>query len=75
MNKTFNNGREPFRVYWNYEIMLYRGEDVIDQGTVREIAERRGVQKLTIYYYLQPVAAKRAAARKGKSSGLVAVRI
>lgn len=75
MNKTFVKGQEPRRGYWRYEIMLYRGEEVVDQGTVQEIAERRGVQKLTIYYYLQPIAAKRAAARKNKTAGLVAVRV
>lgn len=75
MNRTFKNGREPFQGYWNQEIILYRGEEIIDQGTVKEVAERRGVQKLTIYYYMQPVAAKRAAMRKDKSSGLVAVRV
>jgi hypothetical protein len=75
MNKTFKNGVEPRQAYWRYEIMLYRGEDVIDQGTIEEIANRRGVQKLTIYYYLQPIAAKRAATRKRSDRGLVAVRV
>lgn len=75
MNKTFVNGREPFQGYWNYEIALYRGDDIIDTGTVKEIADRRGVQKLTIYYYLMPVAGKRADSRKNKTAGLRAVRI
>lgn len=75
MNKTFTNGREPMRNYWRYEIALYRGDEIIDTGTVQEIAERRGIQKLTIYYYLQPIAAKRAASRKDPSTGLVAVRV
>lgn len=75
MNKTFVNGREPRQGYWRYEIALYRGDDIIDTGTVAEIADRRGVQKLTIYYYLQPIAGKRADGRKNKSTGLRAVRI
>jgi hypothetical protein len=74
MNKTFIGGREPRRRYWKYEIALYRGDDEIDHGTIEEIADRRGVQKLTIYYYLMPVAGKRADSRKNKSSGLRAVR-
>lgn len=73
-NKTFIKGREPMREYWKYEIALYRGEDIIDTGTVQEIAERRGVQKLTIYYYLQPIASKRADSRVSKTTGLRAVR-
>lgn len=75
MNKTFVNGREPRQKYWGYEIALYRGEEIIDTGTIQEIAERRGVQKLTIYYYLMPVAGKRADSRKDKRTGLRAVRI
>lgn len=75
MNKTFVGGREQYRQYWNYEIALYRGDDIIDTGTIKEIAERRGVQKLTIYYYLMPVASKRADSRKNSQAGLRAVRI
>lgn len=74
MNKTFINGREPRREYWKYEIALYRGDEIIDSGTVEEIADRRGVQKLTIYYYLMPIASKRADSRKNKNTGLRAVR-
>lgn len=72
MNRTFLNGREPVRRYWNEEIALYKGDDMIDHGTIREIAERRGVQKLTIRYYLTPAGHRRADKRK---SGLRAVRV
>lgn len=75
MNKKFRNGKERRQAYWRYEIALYRGDEIIDTGTIEEVADRRGVQKLTIHYYLMPIAAKRAAARKDKSTGLVAVRI
>lgn len=74
-NITFINGREPRRQYWKYEISLYRGDEMIDSGTIEEIADRRGVQKLTIYYYLMPIANKRADSRKNKSTGFRAVRI
>lgn len=74
-NKNFINGREPFQGYWKYEISLYRGDDIIDSGTIQEIAERRGVQKLTIYYYLMPIAGKRADSRRDKAAGLRAVRL
>lgn len=73
MNKTFKNEKEPIRGYWRWTISLYRGEEIIDTGTIKEIAERRKVQKLTIYYYCQPIAAKRAAMRKNKETGLTAV--
>lgn len=60
----FKDRREPYSSTWNYEIVLYCGDEVVDQGTVREIAERRGVQKRTIRYYLTPVGHRRANLRK-----------
>lgn len=73
MNKKFIGGREPFASWWNYEIALYSGDELIDTGTIREVAERRGVQKMTIHYYLMPTAHRRADQRK--KSGLRAVRV
>lgn len=67
--------REPVQGYWNYEIALYRGDTLIDSGTIREVAERRGVRKMTIYYYMMPVAGRKADTRKNKATGLRAVRI
>ena len=64
---------EPFSSAWNYEIVLYSGDEVIDQGTVKEIAERRGVRKDTIRYYLTPAGHRRA--DKRKKAGRRAVRV
>jgi hypothetical protein len=36
---------EPFRSWWRQDIALYRGDELIDSGTIKEIAERRGVAK------------------------------
>ena len=64
---------DRFSGAWNYEIALYKGDELIDQGTVREVAERRGVQKLTIRYYLTPAGHRRADKHKD-GNGLRAVR-
>lgn len=42
---------EAVRSYWNWEIVLYKGDDIIDSGTIKEIAERRKVLKSSIYFY------------------------
>jgi hypothetical protein len=36
---------EPFRSWWRQDIALYRGDELIDSGTIKEIADRRGVAK------------------------------
>lgn len=64
---------EPYSSTWNYEIVLYKGDDVIDQGTVREVAERRGVRKDTIRYYLTPAGHRRADRRK--IAGMRAIKV
>lgn len=63
---------EPYSRTWNYEVALYRGDELIDQGTVKEVAERRGVDKRTILFYLTPTGHRRAA--RSKTAALVAVR-
>lgn len=64
--KTLDN----YQTWWSREVVLYKGDDIVDQGTIKEVAERRGVQKRTIYYYTMPAGHRRAARRK--TSGLVA---
>ena len=51
---------------------LYKGDELLDVGTLRELAERRGVKQSTIYYYSMPTYK-----RRGKVGGnrLLAVRI
>lgn len=66
---------EPYRSFWRHEVALYRGDEMIDTGTVKEIAERRGVRKDTIYWYLTGAGQRRADARKDQSRSMRAVRI
>ena len=75
MSKRTNTGAEPFRKFWQYEIALYRGDELIDNGTIKEIAERIGVRKDTIYWYTTPAGYRRADSRKDQSQAVRAVRI
>jgi hypothetical protein len=38
--------------WFNYEISLYKGDDIVDSGTIKELAHKRGVKEATIYNYL-----------------------
>lgn len=64
---------EPYAQWWNLEVTLYRGDEIVDFGTVKELAERRGVHKRTIYWLTMPTAQRRAASRKDPSKALVGV--
>ena len=55
---------EPYSSTWRQEVTVYKGDDIIDSGTIKEVAERMGVQKRTICYYLTPTGSKRADRRK-----------
>jgi hypothetical protein len=65
---------EPFRSWWRQEIALYRGDELVDSGTIKEIAERRGVRKDTIRWYLTGAGHRRADKRKDQSQAVRAVR-
>jgi hypothetical protein len=65
---------EPFRRWWRQDIALYRGDELIDSGTIKEIAERRGVRKDTIRWYLTGAGHRRADKRKDQSRAMRAVR-
>lgn len=58
---------ETFKSYWRQEIVVYRGDEVIDTGTIKEVAERRNVRKDTLYWGLMPTAARRKAKCKDQS--------
>lgn len=75
MNKAWINGREPMRKWWNWEVTLYRGDEQIDTGTIKEIATRRNVQKRTIRWYLTGAAYRRADKRKNQARAMRAVRV
>jgi len=52
--------REPYSQNWNYEVSVYKGDDMIFSGTIKEAAEYMGVQKRTICYHLSPAGNRRA---------------
>jgi hypothetical protein len=55
------------------EVTLYRGEEIVDFGTIKELAERRKVSKDYIYWLTTPTAARRAEKSKNPQSRLVGV--
>ena len=50
---------------------LYKGDELLDVGTVREIAGRRGVKPGTIHYYAHPAYQRKG----GGNNRLLLVRI
>ena len=52
---------------------LYKGDVLIDVGTLQELATRRGVKPSTIYYYSMPTYRKRGNGRDGNR--LLAMRV
>ncbi len=51
---------------------LYRGDELLDIGTLDEIAERRGVKPETIYFYSTPSYQRRI---RNENRRLFAVRV
>lgn len=52
---------------------LYKGDVLIDVGTLQELATRRGVKPSTIYYYSMPTYQRRGNGRDGNR--LLAMRV
>lgn len=69
------NKKEQYSSYWNKEIALYKGEEILDQGTIREVAERRGVRKDTLYWGLMPTARIRRSRAKNQQKVISVVEI
>ena len=67
---TAYNRIERLQAYWRYEVTIYRGDDIIDHGTIKDVAERRGIRKDTIYWYTTPTGQRRADKRKDQSKTL-----
>ncbi len=53
------------------EYALYRGDDMVDMGTITELAQRRGVKVNTIRYYGTPTYQSRGRGQSGKRLVLV----
>lgn len=54
----------------NREIVVYKGEDVVCQGTVRQCARHMGIKPSSMYYYLMPAYQRKVARRKRPGSGV-----
>ena len=61
---------ENYKEKRSKEYAVYKGDDFIDMGTAKELAERLGVKESTIRWYNSPSAQQRA----GKNA-ITAVRI
>lgn len=58
------------------EYALYKGEDLLCVGTVREIAEEMGVTEKTVYWWNTPTnKVKRAAKKKATNNRKYLIRI
>jgi hypothetical protein len=68
--------RERMRKMTKYkktdEYALYKGEDCLATGTIKEIAEQMNVKEKTIYFYIMPSYKKRC---KKSDRRLVMVKI
>lgn len=57
------------------EYALYKGEDLLHIGTIREIAKQENVLEGTIRHYRTPVYKKRIAKRKNARNYRVLIRL
>lgn len=71
--KHYDDNR--FQGWWRQEVIIYRGDDVVERGTVKEIAERWNCQKRYIYWLTMPVAHRRADIRKDQTKALRAIAV
>ena len=48
------------------EYALYKGEELLGMGTIRELAERFNIKVTTLYYYQTPTYLKRTSNEHGR---------
>jgi orf42 len=48
------------------EYALYKGEELLGMGTIRELAERFNVKITTLYYYRTPTYLRRTSNERGR---------
>ena len=53
------------------EYALYKGEDILDIGTIGEIAEKTGVKKDTVNFYRTQAYKKRLEKRKSQNARIL----
>lgn len=57
------------------EVAVYRGDDLIAEGTIRDVAKKLNVNTNTIRFYLTPAYERRLSKRKTLDKSLTAVRL
>lgn len=70
MTRLANNSR-----VLKYEIAIYRGDDLIDEGLLGECAERRKIQPETLRFYLTRAYERRLAKRRTLDRSITVVRL
>lgn len=45
---------------------LYKGDELLSVGTIKELAQQFGVGERTIHFYMTPTYKKRTSERKGR---------
>ena len=48
------------------EYALYKGNDLLSIGTIKEIADQLKIKEKTVYYYKTPTYKKRTSEEKGR---------
>lgn len=69
------NRVETFKSYWRQEIAIYKGDEIVDAGTIKDVAERRKIRKDTLYWGLMPTAERRRAKAKNQNKVLRVVAV
>ena len=57
------------------EYALYKGDELLGIGTLEELAEKRGVQKETIYYYSMPAYQRKGNVKKPTGKRMIAFKL
>lgn len=55
----------------NKEVAVYRGDELLCMGTIRECAKKLNVLEATIYFYLMPSYQRRIAKRRNSDPSRV----
>lgn len=57
------------------EVAVYKGDEFVCMGTIKECAEFMGVKKDTIRYYLRPAYSKKIAKRKKSPNAITVIKL
>lgn len=56
--------------YLDKEVYVYKGDDPIAAGTIKECATKLNIKARTLYYYLMPAYKRKVARRTRPGSGV-----